>query len=73
MNVKEKIAERLDSLQLMMESQEHLSHPKLVTDRLNSVEKFWTYLCENDREYVSSVRLALKEGLEWKSQGQING
>lgn len=67
MNVKKKIAERLDSLQLMMESQEHLSNPELVTERLNSVEKFWTYLCENDREYIASVRIALKKGLEWKS------
>jgi hypothetical protein len=72
LNIREKIAERLDSLQLMMESQEHLRNPELVTEKLEAISKFWSALSEEEREYISSVRIALNEGIEWKKNAAQN-
>ncbi len=72
MNIRERIQVRLDELAKLLETQSHIHAPELVTEKLESVAKFWSALSEEEREYVSSVRFALKEGLEWKSQRQIN-
>jgi hypothetical protein len=66
LNLREKIKERLDALQKMMECQEHLSNPEAVTEKLESVSKFWSVLSEDEREYITAVRIAQKEILEWK-------
>ncbi len=68
MNIRERIQTRLDELASLLESQAHIHAPELVTEKLESVAKFWSALSEEEREYVASVRFALKEGLEWKSQ-----
>jgi len=60
LNIRGKIKVRLDELQRMMEYQEHLNHPGLVTDKIESVTKFWSVLSEEEREFCSSVRLALR-------------
>lgn len=73
MTIRERIQVRLDELAKLLETQSHIHSPELVTEKIESVAKFWSALSEEEREYVSSVRFALKEGLEWKSQGQING
>ena len=73
MTIRERIQTRLDEISKLLETQSHIHAPELVTEKLESVAKFWSALSEEEREYVSSVRFALKEGLEWKSQGQING
>ena len=68
MNIRERIQTRLDELASLLESQAHIHAPELVTEKLESVAKFWSALSEEEREFISAVRLALKEGLEWKSQ-----
>ncbi len=68
MNIRERIQVRLDELAKLLETQAHIHAPELVTEKLESVAKFWSILSEEEREYVSTVRFALKEGLEWKSQ-----
>ncbi len=73
MKTRERIQTRLDELTQLLETQSHIHAPELVTEKLESVAKFWSVLSETEREYIASVRFALKEGLEWKSQRQING
>ena len=65
MNLREKIQERLDELQRMMETQSHLDNLELVTERLESVTKFWTALSEEERELVLSARFAVTEQIPW--------
>lgn len=60
MNLREKIQQRLDELQRMMESQTHLENPELVTEKLEQVAKFWSVLSESDREFCGSARLAIE-------------
>jgi hypothetical protein len=65
LNLREKIKERLDALQKMMECQEHLSNPEAVTEKLESVSKFWSVLSEEDREWTAAARMALNSQMKW--------
>ena len=66
MNIREKITSRLDSLKVMMERQEHLSNPDFVSEKLQSITKFWSALEEDEREFCSAVRLAIVDELRWR-------
>jgi hypothetical protein len=57
----------LDELTKLLETQSHIHAPELVTEKIESVAKFWSALSEEEREFVSSIRFALKEGLEWET------
>ena len=65
MNIREKIQERLDGLQGLMERQDHLRFPELVTRNLEQVTKFWSALDENEREFLSAIRIATTEQISW--------
>ena len=67
MNIRDRIKVRLDELAKLLETQSHIHAPELVTEKLESVAKFGAILSEEEREYIASVRFALKEGLEWKT------
>jgi hypothetical protein len=49
----------------MMECQEHLSNPEAVTEKLESVSKFWSVLSEEDREWTAAARMALNGQMKW--------
>ena len=66
MTIRERIQVRLNELAKLLETQSHIHAPELVTEKLESVSKFWSILSEEEREYVSSVRFALKEQTEWQ-------
>ena len=66
MTIRERIKVRLDELAKLLETQSHIHAPELVTEKIDSVAKFWSALSEEEREYVSSVRFALKEQTEWQ-------
>ena len=67
MTIRERIQVRLDELAKLLETQSHIHAPELVTEKIDSVAKFWSALSEEEREYVSSVRFALKEQTEWQA------
>ena len=67
MTIRERIQVRLDELAKLLETQSHIYAPELVTEKIDSVAKFWSALSEEEREYVSSVRLVLKEQTEWQA------
>ena len=63
--VKQKIQNRMNELQIMMESQIHLSSPQQILNQIDSVSKFWTVLKEEDREYIEACRFAIEKKLSW--------
>jgi len=65
MSVQDKINERMDQLQEMMESQKHLQQQEEVADHISSVSKFWSALSDEDRDYIHAARHALEEQMLW--------
>ncbi len=63
--VRAKINERMDQLQAMMESNQHLSNPVAVEDHIQTVTKFWSVLDEGDQDYIECARYAIEEKRAW--------
>jgi uncharacterized protein YydD (DUF2326 family) len=66
LNIRERIQTRLDELASLLESQAHIHAPELVTEKLESVAKFWSALSEEEREYVSAARMVSSQSLPWE-------
>lgn len=68
MNIREKIIDRLDNLEILLNEGKHLhSDGKLVVDILiESIGKFWTILSSQDRDFLNAARSAVRDGLPWK-------
>lgn len=66
MKLKEKINHRMNELQEMMETNQHLVDPALVQDKINSIEKFWPALEDEDRDYIHVAKNALDNKSEWR-------
>jgi len=64
-SVKDKIKSRMDHLQHLMEGNNHLERPEYVLDVIESVNKFWSALDEEDKDYIQCAQHAIKEGKEW--------
>ena len=64
-DLKQKIDNRMDHLQQLMESNTHLHRPEYVYDVIESVVKFWRALEEEDKEYIEMAKYALDEKKEW--------
>lgn len=66
MSLQNKIKERMDILQDMMEDNVHMDSPDIVEEHITTVSKFWSVLSEEDRDYIHGARYAIEEKLEWK-------
>jgi 5,10-methenyltetrahydromethanopterin hydrogenase len=66
MKLREKITQRMDDLQRMMENNIHLTNPDKVEIQISSVSKFWCALDDEDRDYIHGARHALEEKIEWR-------
>jgi len=64
--VKEKIKERMDVLQKMMENNIHIDDAQRVTRQIETVSKFWSVLSEEDRDYIQGCQYAIEEKYKWK-------
>lgn len=64
--MREKIKERMDVLQKMMESNIHLDDAERVTRQIQTISKFWSVLSEEDRDYIQGCQYAIEEKYEWK-------
>jgi len=69
-SVRDKINERMDTLQSWMESNYHLESPETVAAHILSVSKFWSALSEEDRDYIHACRYAIEEELPWNVDSQ---
>ena len=66
MKLREKITQRMDDLQRMMENNVHLTNPDKVAIQISSVSKYWSVLDDEDRDYIHGARHALEEKTEWR-------
>ena len=65
-DLRTKINLRLDELEDMMNNNQHLTEPELVSEKADSIGKFWSVLSEEDKDYVDGVRWAIEEKVVWK-------
>ena len=67
-SLKDKINERMDKLQEMMEKDYHFEEPEEVYEHTLTVSKFWSVLSEEDREYIQCAQDAIetKSDISWK-------
>ena len=63
--LRKKIDDRLDKLQAIMESNQHLENPVEAYNITMRVSYFWSILSEEDREYIQCAQSAIKDKLEW--------
>ena len=64
--MKEKIKERMDVLQSMMENNIHIDDAQRVTRQIETVSKFWSILSEEDRDYIQGCQYAIEKKYQWK-------
>ncbi len=62
---RKRITADMDQLQACMESQQHIHNPHTVASQLESLSLRWSFLSEEDRDYVQGCQTALEEGIEW--------
>ena len=65
MSIRDKINQRMDVLQAMMEDNVHLDSPEIVEQHIQTVSKFWSVLSEEDKDYIHGARYAIEEKVEW--------
>lgn len=65
MDLREKINHRLDQLQAMLESNQHLTDPVKAANLTQRISPFWSILSEEDRDYVQCAQHAIEDQLEW--------
>lgn len=65
MKLRDKINNRLDELQELLESNKHLDDLESAYEKTLEISKFWSVLSEEDRDYVQCAQHAIEEGLEW--------
>ena len=65
-DLRNKINNRLDNLEILMCSQKHLSEPGVVVECIDSLTKFWSILSDEDKDYIECARFALENKSEWK-------
>lgn len=63
--IKNKIKNRMNHLQELMEGNNHLERPEYVLDVIDSVSKFWSALDEDDKEYIQCAQYAVEQKREW--------
>lgn len=66
MSLRNKINDRMDHLQRLMETNQHLESPQEVIEHIESVSKFWSVLSDEDKDYIHGARHAIEEKMEWK-------
>ena len=65
MSIRDKINQRMDVLQAMMEDNVHLDRPDIVEQHIQTVSKFWSVLSDEDKDYIHGARYAIEEKVKW--------
>jgi hypothetical protein len=63
--MRDKLNQRMDALQRLMESNVHLDEPEQVIDCLSKIKFAWSTLSESDREYIECVEYAIETQSSW--------
>jgi hypothetical protein len=59
--IRQRIEDRLNLLESMLTSQEHITNPDDVLEAIASVSKFYSVLTEEQREFIQAARFAVEE------------
>ena len=65
MDLREKINHRIDTLQELLENNEHIDKPEAAESLIHRISPFWSILSEEDRDYVQAAQHAIEDKLEW--------
>lgn len=65
MRLRQKINHRMDKLQEIMESNQHLEDKEAAYDLTLEVSKFWSILDEADKDYIQMCQMSIEEQKEW--------
>ena len=61
-DLKEKIKNRLDQIEMLMHKDYHLKNPEEMMLQTLNVSKFWSVLSEEDRDFIQGVQSSIEEG-----------
>ena len=67
MTTKDVINQKLDELESMLTSQQHISSPEAVGEVLDVLSVLFHLLNDDDRDYVQCARIALEDKIEWRA------
>mgnify|MGYP003127552218 FL=1 len=65
MDLREKLNYRIDTLQEMLENNEHLDKPIAAENLIHRISPFWSILSEEERDYVQCAQHAIEDGVKW--------
>ena len=65
-DLNKKITQRMDILQEWMEDDYHLNKPEVVEEHIKTITKFWSFMSEEDRDYIDGCKFAIEEKMSWK-------
>lgn len=60
-----KVVKRLDEIERMVKQQIHLTNPEKVVDLLSEVDKFFTVLTEDEKDFIGAVSFATRTKTRW--------
>lgn len=63
--IRYKIVKRLDEIERMVKQQIHLTNPEKVVDLLSEVDKFFTVLTEDEKDFIGAVSFATRTKTRW--------
>lgn len=63
--LRDKIKQRMDILQMWMEENYHMRRPEVVEEHIQTITKFWSALNDEDKDYIEGARYAIEEQMEW--------
>jgi hypothetical protein len=66
MTTQDVINQKLDELESMLMSQQHISSPVTVGEVLDVLSALFHLMSDDDRDYVQCARVALEDKIEWR-------
>lgn len=63
--IRHKVVQRLDEIERLVKQQVHLTNPEKVVDLLSEVDKFFTVLTEDEKDFIGAVSFATRTKTRW--------
>ena len=54
-SIRDKVNEKMDRLEKLINNNHHLTHPQVVREHLKEIHKFYTLLEREDQQYVDVI------------------
>ena len=72
LSIPEKINARMNTLEMQMNTNMHLSDQRVVLSTIYSITKFWSVLTEEQRDYVESAQFAVEYNKPWNESTTLS-